>query len=78
MSAGKAKSPQKSATAIKSNRRVIEFANRSGTITSHVKDIISALGEDPEREGLVRTPERSEKALRYLTSGYSAGCQSDC
>jgi len=72
MSAGKAKSPQKSATAIKPNRRIIEFANRSGTITSHVKDIISALGEDPEREGLLRTPERSEKALRYLTSGYSA------
>ncbi|MBV9444109.1 MAG: GTP cyclohydrolase I FolE, partial [Acidobacteriaceae bacterium] len=34
--------------------------------------IITALGEDPEREGLLRTPERSEKALRYLTSGYSA------
>jgi GTP cyclohydrolase I len=27
-------------------------------------------GEDPEREGLVRTPDRAEKALRYLTSGY--------
>jgi GTP cyclohydrolase IA len=33
--------------------------------------VIAALGEDPEREGLVRTPERVEKALRFLTSGYS-------
>ena len=32
--------------------------------------VLEALGEDPEREGLVRTPERSEKALRFLTSGY--------
>jgi GTP cyclohydrolase I len=72
MSAGKAKSSQKSAAAIKSNRRVIEFSNRSGSIATHMKEIISALGEDPDRDGLVRTPERSEKALRYLTSGYSA------
>jgi len=28
------------------------------------------LGEDPNREGLRRTPERFEKALKYLTSGY--------
>jgi GTP cyclohydrolase I len=34
--------------------------------------IIEALGEDPHREGLSRTPARAEKALRYLTSGYQA------
>jgi GTP cyclohydrolase I len=33
--------------------------------------VIEALGEDTARDGLVRTPERVEKALRYLTSGYT-------
>jgi len=33
--------------------------------------MLSALGEDPEREGLARTPERVDKAMRFLTSGYN-------
>ena len=33
--------------------------------------MLERLGEDPQREGLVRTPMRAEKALKYLTSGYS-------
>ncbi len=33
------------------------------------------LGEDPSREGLVRTPERYEKALRFITSGYQTNLQ---
>jgi GTP cyclohydrolase I len=37
-----------------------------------IEGVIEALGEDRKREGLVRTPERVEKALRFLTSGYSA------
>ncbi len=37
-----------------------------------VKNLLAALGEDPEREGLVNTPKRVEKALRFLTSGYNA------
>ena len=36
-----------------------------------VSGILDALGENPEREGLLRTPERVEKALRFLTSGYT-------
>src|SRR5476649_2031884 len=36
---------------------------------THVKAILRLLGEDPEREGLKKTPERVEKSLHYLTSG---------
>ena len=39
-------------------------------IESHYRDILKDLGEDPKREGLVRTPHRVAKALRELTSGY--------
>src|SRR6202789_3817878 len=39
-------------------------------IADLVRKMIVLLGEDPNREGLRRTPERFEKALRYLTSGY--------
>jgi GTP cyclohydrolase I len=40
------------------------------SIADLVRRMIVLLGEDPNREGLRRTPERFEKALRYLTSGY--------
>jgi GTP cyclohydrolase I len=43
----------------------------SETIADLVRKIIVQIGEDPNREGLERTPERFEKALRYLTSGYN-------
>jgi len=39
-------------------------------IGDHYTDILSTIGEDPEREGLKRTPERVAKALQYLTHGY--------
>lgn len=35
-----------------------------------IKQLLISLGEDPEREGLKRTPERVEKSLRFLTEGY--------
>lgn len=46
-----------------------------GVIASHAEEIIRALGEDPERDGLLQTPERVEKALKFLTSGYSTDIQ---
>ncbi len=39
-------------------------------VATHYKDILAQLGEDPEREGLIKTPERVAKALQYLTHGY--------
>ena len=39
-------------------------------IAGHVRAILDLLGEDPEREGLVKTPERVAKAMQFLTKGY--------
>ena len=39
-------------------------------IVEAVRVLLAGLGEDPAREGLVRTPDRVAKALRFLTSGY--------
>lgn len=39
-------------------------------IAQHVEAILALLGEDPEREGLVKTPERVAKALQFITKGY--------
>ena len=43
---------------------------KAESVASLVRKIIALVGEDPEREGLKKTPERYEKALKYLTSGY--------
>jgi GTP cyclohydrolase I len=56
----------------KTGGSVIEIQSKAVPIAAHMREVIRTLGEDPEREGLARTPERVEKALRYLTSGYSA------
>lgn len=39
-------------------------------IQAHYRKMISQLGEDPKREGLVKTPERAAKAMQFLTQGY--------
>ena len=35
-----------------------------------VREVLKGVGEDPDREGLVKTPERVERAFRFLTKGY--------
>ena len=39
-------------------------------LTGEIRRILEEIGEDPERDGLRKTPERVEKALRWLTRGY--------
>lgn len=45
---------------------------RIDRIAKHYREIIKLLGEDPEREGLVKTPRRAAKALAAITSGYTS------
>jgi GTP cyclohydrolase I len=45
-------------------------ARDAKSIAYHIREIIKLIGEDPEREGLRKTPERYEKALKFLTNGY--------
>ncbi len=39
-------------------------------LAEHYRDILQKLGEDVERDGLQKTPERVAKALQFLTGGY--------
>jgi GTP cyclohydrolase IA len=41
-----------------------------------IRQLLTALGEDPMREGLLNTPKRVENALQFLTSGYEADVDS--
>jgi len=56
--------------------KVMQPQRDEESIASLMNKILLKIGEDTEREGLVRTPERAEKALRFLTSGYEMDVQS--
>jgi GTP cyclohydrolase IA len=58
---------------MKSNKALVKMIRPKAepSFAPLVRGIIERLGEDPKREGLERTPERVEHALRFLTSGYS-------
>ncbi len=53
-----------------------DIRQESGRIAELMHEILERIGEDPTRDGLVRTPARAEKALTYLTSGYEANIAS--
>ena len=57
---------------LKTPGELIEMTPAPDSIAGHMESVIRQLGEDPKRDGLIRTPQRVEKALRYLTSGYQA------
>ena len=40
-------------------------------IAPHVRAVLEAIGEDPDRDGLLKTPDRVERAFRFLTRGYT-------
>lgn len=44
---------------------------RPEELSAHIADILRLIGEDPQREGLVKTPQRVAKAMMDLTRGYS-------
>ena len=48
-----------------------EFREGLDELAVHYKDILGLLGEDPQREGLLKTPMRVAKAMQILTRGYS-------
>jgi GTP cyclohydrolase I len=50
--------------------KLIRSKEEAQPIAPLIEDLLGRLGEDPKRDGLLRTPHRVEQALRYLTSGY--------
>ena len=48
----------------------MNLPSKATGLQSLVERILYAVGEDPKREGLLKTPERVEKSLKFLTSGY--------
>ena len=52
-------------------RKLEEYDEKTtAELAAHVKAILQLIGEDPEREGLLKTPERVSKAWQFLTQGY--------
>lgn len=54
----------------------LEYPNDTiEAIAGHIEEILRLLGEDPQREGLLKTPVRAAKALYFATSGYKSNSE---
>ncbi len=52
-------------------KKIEEYDDKAtSSISDHYQDILTTLGEDPNREGLEKTPERVAKSLQFLLHGY--------
>lgn len=52
-------------------KRVEQYEDKiTSRLTDNYRESLALLGEDPEREGLLKTPERVAKAMQFLTQGY--------
>ena len=58
---------------IESNYRREDIYNQEkiDALMGHYREILKLLGEDPDREGLIKTPERVAKAMSFITKGYA-------
>ena len=57
------------------NVKMMPVRSNEDRVTSDYLDILKELGENPQREGLLKTPERAAKAMRFLTSGYQSNLE---
>ena len=60
---------------MKTNRAVVKVMPQTSgddkqSLAPLFREVLARIGEDPKRDGLLRTPERVDKALKFLTSGY--------
>jgi GTP cyclohydrolase IA len=57
---------------MKSDKAIVKVIRpqEAEDIAPFIKEVLARLGEDPQRDGLLRTPERVDQAFKFLTSGY--------
>jgi hypothetical protein len=61
---------QAKSTLSRLNASPAEKADRQKRLATAVRTVLECIGEDPDREGLLRTPERYAQALMWMTKGY--------
>jgi len=55
--------------------KMAESGSNSDKISALIRDLLTELGEDPDREGLTDTPDRVARAYRYFTTGYQTNVE---